>query len=201
MEVITMGRVLIPVGKVKDLLPGGSLGVEVNEKKIAVYNVSGEFFALDALCPHEGGPLERGSLEGYWAVCPWHLWKFDVRTGQLETDTSICVERYNVHVEGDQIFIDFTEAHQKATQWEKILNGLENGKDPVELASHFHVSINEIDDAVRRHRVGERLIWLGKLYQERGLIRPMDLLRMPKRNEKGISYAVIPLIDELTASL
>ena len=196
-----MGRVLIPVGKVKDLLPGTSLGKEIDGKKIAVYNVNGEIFALDAFCPHEGGPLERGRLEGYWVVCPWHMWKFDLRTGQLEADASICVARYKVHVDGDEIFVDFTEAHRKAKQWEEILNGLENGKDPSELSLHFQVSINEIDDAVRRYRVGERLIWLGKLYQEQGFIGSIDLLRMPKRNEKGITYAVIPLIDELTANL
>jgi hypothetical protein len=140
-------------------------------------------------------------LEGHWVVCPWHLWKFDVRTGQQESDASVCVKRYEIYVEGDEIFLDFTEAHKKAKRWEKILKALENGKDPSEVSSQFHVPINEINDAVRRHRVGERLIWLGKLYQEQGFIGPIDLLRMPKRNEKGLTYAVIPLIDELTANL
>jgi nitrite reductase/ring-hydroxylating ferredoxin subunit len=48
---------------------------------LAVYNVDGQVFATHAFCPHEGGPLADGALEGFVVTCPFHQWKFDVRTG------------------------------------------------------------------------------------------------------------------------
>ena len=42
----------------------------------------GQLFALDSLCPHEGGRLAEGPLwEGRYVHCPLHLYRFDPRTG------------------------------------------------------------------------------------------------------------------------
>jgi len=196
-----MEKDLIPVAKLGDLSSGGVIGAEVRGEKIAVFQIGKNYYALDALCPHEGGPLERGRLEGESVICPWHLWKFNIRTGVLEGDSTICVRRYKVQVKNDDICVDFTEVHEAEKKWEEILYKLDSGEDPIRLSTDYSVPMEKIRDAVRRRRVGERLIWLGKLYQEQGFIGPIDLLRMPKRNEKGLTYAVIPLIDELTANL
>lgn len=74
----------IDVAKVADLPPGSTLSVEVDEegRGIALFNVDGKLFALDNTCPHAGGPLGEGTLQGDIIRCPWHGWKFNVRTGQ-----------------------------------------------------------------------------------------------------------------------
>ena len=68
--------------KVSDLEPGTSLSIELEGGHgVALFNVEGEIFALDNTCPHAGGPLGDGTLDGEVVECPWHGWKFNVRTG------------------------------------------------------------------------------------------------------------------------
>jgi nitrite reductase (NADH) small subunit len=196
-----MTQVLIPVAKVRDIPSGSCLGVEVKGEKIAVYNVEGEYYALDAICPHEGGPLERGRVEGYTVTCPWHLWQYDVRTGVLVGDSSVRVRSYKVHAMGEDILLDFTEVHERLERWEKILAALDLGREARELSVEFGLPVSEIEEAARRYRIGKRLIWLGELYREQGVVGAIDLLRMPKREAKSVPYGVIPLIDELTRLL
>ena len=43
--------------------------------------VSGTVYAVDNACPHRGGPLGEGELQGRVLTCPWHGWRWDVTTG------------------------------------------------------------------------------------------------------------------------
>ena len=52
----------------------------------ALFNVDGTFYALDGVCPHQGGPLGSGEVHNCIVTCPWHGWQFDVRTGQHQQD-------------------------------------------------------------------------------------------------------------------
>ena len=119
----------------------------------------------------------------------------------MEADSSVCVQRYPVYVKNSEIFIDYTESAEKEKKWRDILRALESGADPENLSRQFGLPEKEVRDTVRRFRVGERLIWLGKLYQEQGFIGPVDLLRIPKRDEKGIPYSLLSLLDDLTSQL
>jgi ferredoxin-NADP reductase/nitrite reductase/ring-hydroxylating ferredoxin subunit len=90
----------------QDLQRSGLLKVESDGKSIVLSMVNGEVYALDAVCSHEGGPLEEGRLEGYEIECPWHGSKFDVRTGEVRNppaDTPQSV--YEVKVENNDILI------------------------------------------------------------------------------------------------
>ena len=73
----------IKAAKLSELPPGSCLSVDLdNDHSIALFNVDGELFALENTCPHAGGPLGEGTLHGEIVKCPWHGWKFNVRTGQ-----------------------------------------------------------------------------------------------------------------------
>jgi nitrite reductase (NADH) small subunit len=80
--------------------------VVVEGRVIAVFNVGGTFYALDGVCPHQGGPLGRGMLEGCLVTCPWHGWQFDVRSGQHQFNARLVQPRYEVRVEDDWILVD-----------------------------------------------------------------------------------------------
>jgi nitrite reductase (NADH) small subunit len=56
----------------------------VRSRAICVANVNGKICVLDGTCPHEGGPLGEGSIEGGKVVCPWHAYAFDPCTGENE---------------------------------------------------------------------------------------------------------------------
>lgn len=87
--------------------PEGSAGEFVAEGRIvAVFHTSEGLFALDGVCPHQGGPLGKGKLSGCIVTCPWHGWQFDVRSGQHQTSRSLVHPGFAVKIEGDGIYVD-----------------------------------------------------------------------------------------------
>jgi nitrite reductase/ring-hydroxylating ferredoxin subunit len=75
------------VANKKDIKEGSLLGVELEGNKIVLAMLNGQVFAMDAVCSHQGGPLEEGNLEGYNLTCPWHYAVFDVRNGKVSDRT------------------------------------------------------------------------------------------------------------------
>ncbi len=96
----------IPLAKIDECPPGKGLELVAGDRMIALYNLNGEFHALDGVCPHQGGPLGRGALEGCIVTCPWHGWQFDVRDGQHQLNARLRQPRYELRVENDTVMID-----------------------------------------------------------------------------------------------
>lgn len=95
---------------------------EVQGHQIALFNVDGEFYAVENYCPHQAGPLCEGPLTGYitadretWELryergdelieCPWHSWKFDVKTGKNVKSQKYSVPTYEVVVDDGDIYV------------------------------------------------------------------------------------------------
>jgi len=93
----------VTVAKVSDLAAGSGKVGEVNGQSVALFNVNGSFYAIDNTCRHRGGPLGEGSLEGTVVTCPWHLWEYDVTTGEFTANRDVKVATYAVRVEGDEV--------------------------------------------------------------------------------------------------
>ena len=93
----------VKVANLSELAAGVAKAVEINGKSIALYNVNGTVYATDNACLHQGGPLGEGTLEGNVVTCPWHVWEYDVRTGENLEDSMLKLETYPVQVEGDDI--------------------------------------------------------------------------------------------------
>lgn len=72
------------VAALTDCPPGKSHEVIVDGTVVALFNVAGAVYALDGVCPHQGGPLGQGELNGCVLTCPWHGWQFNVTNGQHE---------------------------------------------------------------------------------------------------------------------
>lgn len=96
----------VKVANVKDIAQGTSKYVEAAGKKMAIFNVGGEFFAISNTCGHAGGPLADGSLAGEVVTCSWHGFEFDVKTGECLTNPSLGIEKYKVIVENDEVFVE-----------------------------------------------------------------------------------------------
>jgi nitrite reductase (NADH) small subunit len=97
----------IRVCSLQQCRPGEAREWLVEDRIVALFNVGGRFYALDGLCPHQGGPLGKGSLSGCIVTCPWHGWQFDVSTGQHETNRSLSQPGFPVRVEGDDVLVEF----------------------------------------------------------------------------------------------
>ena len=75
----------VKVATVAEIPPGTKKIVEADGTLIVVANIDGEFYAVEDVCTHDGGPLGEGKLEGCQLVCPRHGARFDVRTGAALT--------------------------------------------------------------------------------------------------------------------
>lgn len=74
------------VARSADLAEGAMIEVSVEGRALVVCRVDGQVHAFGGACPHAGGPLCDGDLQGASVVCPWHGWTFNVRTGACEVD-------------------------------------------------------------------------------------------------------------------
>ena len=79
--------------------------VEVQGRAIALFKIADKIYALNHICPHQGGPLAEGGLDGPVVTCPWHGWQFDVTTGECTFNPSIKQETFPVKEEGDDLLV------------------------------------------------------------------------------------------------
>ncbi|MGC2673102.1 MAG: Rieske 2Fe-2S domain-containing protein [Candidatus Acidiferrum sp.] len=88
-------------------VPSGTIHqFQVEGKPVALANVAGNFYAINDVCVHRGGPLGEGELEGKVVTCPWHGWQYDVTSGKVIQNPSMGVSCYPTEVRGDEIFVN-----------------------------------------------------------------------------------------------
>ncbi len=96
-------RVLDSAGSIQE---GGVVGVVAGERSIALVKVNGEIFALEGVCPHEGGPLAKGTIDNGYLVCPWHGWEFEPSTGQDRYNAARRIKTFSVDLRSDGVYIE-----------------------------------------------------------------------------------------------
>lgn len=96
----------VKAAKTDDVAPGSGIGVKVEGVFVGIYNVDGEYFAVNNICPHLGGVLHYGSLENQLITCPLHLWQFDVKTGKCVWPGQERIATYAVQIVGNDILVD-----------------------------------------------------------------------------------------------
>jgi nitrite reductase (NADH) small subunit len=110
------------VGRAEDLPPGSLRLIPVGRWGIGIFNVHGQYYALNNYCPHAGGPLCVGDVTGTtsavapykvdWVrqgeivICPWHGWEFEIATGRTITDPKRSVRTYPVLVEDGMVILE-----------------------------------------------------------------------------------------------
>jgi toluene monooxygenase system ferredoxin subunit len=106
----------IPANGMKECEAEGGL-------KLLVANSGSEYFAVQAICPHQDVPLCEGLFDGSVLTCHQHLWQWDIRTGAPMGLAEAPLERYDVQVEGDAIFV----GSQGALIVGELFNGISGG--------------------------------------------------------------------------
>ena len=126
------------VVNMKDFKEGELKKMSINGADILFVRVKDKIYAMDAICSHEGGPLEDGTLTGFELKCPWHYAVFDVRTGKVSDQTTWATDLNsyplkidestgNVSVKLDQIRQEHALQKKKQDK-EKTAEELENEK-------------------------------------------------------------------------
>jgi len=89
----------VQVAPLEDIPNGERLFVEIDEKKIVIFNLGGDLYALGDVCSHDNGPVGDGEIEGMDIICPRHGARFDIRTGEaLLLPAAIDIPAYPVRV-------------------------------------------------------------------------------------------------------
>jgi nitrite reductase/ring-hydroxylating ferredoxin subunit len=96
----------VRVASADELAPGQCGEYVAGERIVALFNVGGTFYSLDGICPHQGGPLGKGTLTGCIVTCPWHGFQFDVTTGQHQTSRSLVHPTFPTKVEAGAVWVD-----------------------------------------------------------------------------------------------
>jgi nitrite reductase/ring-hydroxylating ferredoxin subunit len=95
----------VKLATLAELPPGGAKEVEHEGRVYALFNVGGRVLAVDGICPHQGGPLADGQVEGLIVTCPWHGWQFDLENGTMPSGARIKQAVFEVKVEGDDVLV------------------------------------------------------------------------------------------------
>lgn len=96
----------VTVGRVADVPAGRGATVKLNDgKEVALFNVNGNFHAIENFCPHKAYPLADSRLVGNFVECNLHQWRFDVRNGNCATKKGCSIEAYEVVIEDEMIKI------------------------------------------------------------------------------------------------
>jgi quinone-modifying oxidoreductase, subunit QmoC len=113
----------VEVANVDELDDGQMVGFEVDERRILLAKVEGEFFAIGATCTHERSNLDQGALLGHVVYCPLHYSAFDVRSGAVLGPPAECpVPAHEVKVEGGKVLV-CTQPLETGTRPEVAVNG------------------------------------------------------------------------------
>ena len=88
------------------LPPDSTVEVVIHGSPIALCHAGGEIHALGGICPHLGGPLGYGAINGDSVSCPWHGWEFNCVTGRNDFDPDTRVQTYPVKIEAGDILVD-----------------------------------------------------------------------------------------------
>jgi nitrite reductase (NADH) small subunit len=93
------------VAKASHVEEGKGLIVWAGHFKVALFRCDGVIYAIRNQCPHMGGDLGEGLLTGDVVKCPWHGWKFNVRTGKSPEAELVAVRTFEVKLEGEDVYV------------------------------------------------------------------------------------------------
>ena len=101
---VGMGR-WIRVAKAYDIPAGEQATVDAEGTPIAIFNIDGVYHAISDICIHLGASLGEGWLDDHLIICPWHGWRFDVRTGASDFSDQVCIKHYEVTVKETELYV------------------------------------------------------------------------------------------------
>ncbi len=118
------------------------------------------YTALDNRCPHQGGPLGEGQMDGEWLICPWHGYEYDPKTGNPPEGYGDCATPLALEVREEGIFVQVEELEHQPTVSDQMVKVMTDwGVDAVfGMVGHSNLGFA---DAMRRAEEAGRLRYFG----------------------------------------
>jgi 3-phenylpropionate/trans-cinnamate dioxygenase ferredoxin subunit len=97
----------IKLTSINDAKPNSMMGVTIDNQKILLAKVNGNYYAIGDKCTHRGCQLSKGKLIGETVACPCHGSTFDLKTGNfVKGPTKNPEPKYELKVENNDILIN-----------------------------------------------------------------------------------------------
>lgn len=97
---------LIPVAPAEEVPPGNHRTFNIEDLELAIFNLGGQWAAVENRCPHNGASLALGTVEAGVVACPWHGWKFELQTGTCVGRPGVVLRRFPVTVRDGFVCVD-----------------------------------------------------------------------------------------------
>lgn len=143
----------LPVGQVTTAVAGVTAVCVVHTNEFG-------FTAFDNRCPHQGGPLGEGQLDGSWLICPWHGYEYNPKTGDPPAGYGDCATPLPLEVRADGIYVAVEEVEHRPTVSDQMVQVMTDwGVDTVfGMVGHSNLGFA---DALRRAEEAGRLRFFG----------------------------------------
>ena len=170
----------------------------VDDVEVAVFRSEDQFFAIEGRCPHKGASLGNGTVDGCAVTCPWHDWKFDLKTGEGLTNPSSPVAVLAVRVTDGSVEIDRETLPQKTSLTTNADDGIH--RYLVRYGSLGWVGVfGNVDKVECKHR--DRVILQTHRVHELGeiLSTPEDLASQNNSDKPGGEVVRLAEPEEVTS--
>lgn len=118
---------MVFVARGDEITAGDRKIIDVGDTSIGVFNIDGEYYALENQCAHQGGPVctgkQQGAIVGEFSgpgervhdrfdednpviACPWHGFEYEIKTGEHVGDPTVSIPTYPVNIEADKIYLE-----------------------------------------------------------------------------------------------
>ncbi len=98
--------VFVEAADLNELRDKRRLVVEISGRKIILFYLQGDIFAVDAECPHQKGQLDEGDFHDEEVICPLHCFMFNIKSGACLNFPGYKAKTYAVQRNGEKINID-----------------------------------------------------------------------------------------------
>lgn len=188
----------VPIVEEAAIAAGSGAKFFVDDIEVAVFRSDGTLYAIEGRCPHKGASLGNGTLENGQVTCPWHDWKFDLKTGSGLTSPSSAVASLAVRVNDGSIEIDRETLPQKTSLAANVDDGIH--RYLVRYGSLGWVAVfGNVDKVECQYR--DRVILQTHRGQELGeiLSTPEELATQNNSDKPGGEVVRLAELDEVKA--
>ncbi len=104
----------IDVANTDEVGNGQRLFFELDNHSIVLFNIGGEYFAIENECSHDGAPIGDGEIEDMAIICPRHGARFDIATGKVLSLPAVeDIPAYPTRIVGNRIQIGIPKKSSK----------------------------------------------------------------------------------------
>lgn len=97
--------VFVAVANRRDVSEGAATIVRAGRYEVAIFDLGGDLRAYENCCPHQGGPIGEGIVDGATVTCPWHAWCFDLHDGRMTLGDYAALRRFDLRVENGTVYV------------------------------------------------------------------------------------------------